>query len=60
MLGGALSVGTAGLAAGWDPSTLEGRLAAAQAQEGELHAGIGGTADRSPAFRAGSRTCARG
>ena len=44
MLGGAVSVGTAGLAAGSDPSTLAGRLAGAQEREGELHAGIG--ADR--------------
>jgi peptidoglycan hydrolase CwlO-like protein len=47
----ALVAGSAGLAAGSSPSTLEGRIAAAQAREGELHAGIGADSHQIAGFQ---------
>ena len=47
----ALLAGFAGLAAGSSPSTLEGRITAAQAREGELHAGIGADSHQIAGFQ---------
>ena len=46
-----LAAAFAGLAAGSSPSTLEGRIAAAQAREGELHAGIGADSHQIAGFQ---------
>src|SRR2546423_6662515 len=50
-LAAALVAGSAGLAAGSSPSTLEGRIASAQAREGELHAGIGADSHQIAGFQ---------
>jgi peptidoglycan hydrolase CwlO-like protein len=50
-LAAAFAAGSAGLAAGSSPSTLEGRLAAGQAREGELQAGIGADSHQIAGFQ---------